>query len=82
MILMEHGGYRNYLHRFGLDEYLHCPESAATLEDPEHIMLHCRRFEVEKRRSNDTVNAVTGLHNIVKEILKSELEWSLVLWLR
>lgn len=75
--LTGHGGYRQYLHRFGNDDSPLCP-TCGEEEDVEHVMTRCPRFLEERRPLPTTPNGAIAAENIIEEMLKSEEIWNTV----
>ena len=74
--LTGHGGcYRQYLHRFGLDDFPNCPRCDGIPEDPEHVMFHCPRFAMERRSLNQVLGRSGTPESLVTEMLESEEKW-------
>lgn len=72
--LTGHGGYRDYLHRFGHDDTPLCP-TCNKVEDPEHVLFECPRFGKERMDLCTISNTNLGPDNIVDEMLKSQQVW-------
>lgn len=66
--LSGHGGYRNYLYRFGHDASPMCPHCVDVEESTEHAIFHCPRFMEG-----------FGVHynpsNVLNYMLQSESNW-------
>ena len=75
--LTGHGGYRQYLHRFGHDDSPLCRTCGET-EDVEHVFTKCPRFLEERRPLPTTPNGGIVAENIVDEMLRSEETWNTV----
>ncbi len=72
--LTGHGGYRSYLQRFGHDDTSLCP-SCNKVEDPEHVLFECPRFEAERMDLRIAAGTNLGPDNIIDEMLKSQRTW-------
>lgn len=75
-VLIGHGSYSKYLHRFGQNKYPDCFVCAATPEEPEHVTFQRSELVDIRRTSSDALNPVIGPHNLVKEMLRSDANWS------
>src|ERR1700709_1053619 len=75
--LTGHGGYRQYLNRFGHDDSPLCP-MCGEIEDVEHVLTACPRFVEERRPLPTMPNGTIVAENIVDEMLRSEEVWNTV----
>lgn len=48
--LPERGGYHRYSYCFGHDHSVFCPECLRQYQDPDHILLMCRKFASEREQ--------------------------------
>lgn len=65
--LTGHGGYRSYLHRFGHDDSPFCPLCKSEVENPEHAIFHCPRFERERTKMQVNSSVRLTPDNVVDE---------------
>ena len=73
--LSGHGGYRKYLHRFGLDDSPICPRCPNVTEDPEHVIFRCPRFEAERQSAELTVGLEINPDNIINIMTTRKENW-------
>lgn len=73
--LTGHGGYRCYLHRFGNDDTPYCPTCVKVVEDPEHAVFYCPRFETVRIAMGRSSRVLLSPDNIVEEMLRSQEIW-------
>lgn len=76
--LTGHGGYRSYLHRFGHDDSPYCKVCKNVVEDPEHAIFHCPRFNSERAEMQAKSGASLNPENIIEEMLRSTEVWDAV----
>lgn len=75
--LTGHGGYRNYLYKFGLDESPNCPVCIEA-EDAEHVIFKCSRFADIRSALETELGSTITPENIVGFMLTSEEKWNLI----
>lgn len=66
--LTGHGGYRQYLHRFGHDDSPICPACPEEAEDAEHVFFNCPRFTTRLEGPEPA--------RTIEYMLQSEENWS------
>lgn len=76
--LSGHGGYKQYLHRFGLDDSPVCPYCTDSIQDPRHIFFVCPRFSVERHRLEIEVQQVVRVDNIIDIMVGTLENWGCV----
>ena len=73
--LSGHGGYRNYLYRFGLDTSPECPTCPHQNEDPEHVVFHCPRFAHERQQVEEETGTRLTIRNIIDMMTQKKENW-------
>ena len=76
--LSGHGGFKQYLHRFGLDESSVCPFCTDLVQDARHVFFVCPKFSAERNRMEREVKEVVGVDNIVNLMIASLENWGCV----
>lgn len=76
-----HGGYRGYLHRFGLNDSPYCPYCPTIVEDPEHLMFHCPRYGEVRRRTEHAVGQQLRVDNVVDILLSGQENWDAICYM-
>lgn len=76
--LTGHGCYRQYLHRFNLDDTPYCPTCKDFEESPEHVMFQCQRFNLERTALYNKIGMSLNPDNVVEVMLKSQHNWDAV----
>lgn len=75
--LSGHSSYRQYLHRFGLDNSPFCPECGCPSKELECIIFYCPRSSSERSRE-DFLKISISCQNIIGEMLKLIGNWCTV----
>lgn len=77
-LLTGHGCFRAYQLRFAIDDDESCPTCHPVVEDVEHILCHCPRFDRAREILQEHLQQQPSPENIVAEMLASEAAWSAV----
>lgn len=73
--LSGHGYFRKYLHRIGKVESPQCIYGDSTIDDAEHTIFNCVKWQNE-RNSLESLLGNVNAENIVSKMLKSEGNWN------
>lgn len=76
--LSGHGCYRQYLHRFNLEDTPYCPTCKVIEESPEHVLFQCRRFEKERTEMHNNIGRILNSDNVVEAMLTDQQNWDTV----
>ncbi|CAB0036807.1 unnamed protein product [Trichogramma brassicae] len=71
-LLSGHGYFKHHSQRYDNTINAQCPTCPHMVEDAEHVLFHCPRFEEERRRLKDLSQDEMKPENIVGIMLTSE----------
>lgn len=66
--------YRQYLHRFGVDDSPNCLVCGSKSEDPKHVMFHCPRFGLERKKFEPSAGKDHEPKDAIVKIFEVELK--------
>ncbi|GBP91022.1 hypothetical protein EVAR_40730_1 [Eumeta japonica] len=75
-MLLGHGCFRAYLHRFKHDDSPECPSCSGVIEDTEHAFFKCPRFSQKREELKLVLNQNIQPETIVDAMLTSEASWN------
>lgn len=73
--LTGHGSFNAYLYRFKLIDSANCDYCDATIDDAEHSLFHCVKWNRERASMSTNVGDEVTPDNIVELMLSSESKW-------
>ena len=76
--LTGHGCFRAYQHRFRLDDNPSCPACSESVEDAEHVLFVCPRFQVERAEMQTTLGRCLEPENLVSLMTETSEAWEAV----
>lgn len=76
--LTGHGGFKQYLHRFCLDDSPFCPYCNDAIQDSQHIFFDCQRFTVERHRLETQLQESVRVDNIIDIMVGTLESWGCV----
>lgn len=76
--LTVHGGYRNYMNRFGHDNSSRCPQCTDENETAEHVTFTCPRFSKQLTELEIHLRKNLSPDNIIGAMLDSKENWASV----
>ena len=77
LFLSGHGCFRSYLYKFKLDNTPECPTCVNNIEDAEHVIFNCSRFEILRKELFKDIGMPITVDNIITIILESETKWKI-----
>ena len=74
--LSGHGGFKQYLHRFGLDDRPFCPFCTDdSIQDSRHVFFVCPRFDIERGLLNTQLSDRISVERITQIMVGSQAHW-------
>jgi len=76
--LTGHGCFRAYQHRFKIDDNPSCPACIESIEDAEHVLFVCPRFQVERAELQTSLGRHLEPENLVSLMTETREAWDAV----
>jgi hypothetical protein len=76
--LSGHGGFGEYLYRIKRIATPYCNTCVQVIESPEHVLLKCPRFNIERQEMFKHLDPSTDVSNIIKRMCHKESVWNAV----
>lgn len=76
--LSGHGGFKQYLHRFGLADSSVCPFCTDPMQDSRHTFFVCPKFSVNRHRLESQIQQTITVDNIIDIMVGTLENWGCV----